>query len=268
MHRAGHWASTHLVLNAMNMHTSVHLSLLPTPMYDPAKGIVLTSDFEARALSMPAGTGPHSLIHAIIKKFGHNMVVTANDLAQELIDAARIIEDILDNAKASRAKKAVDNRLKYHMGATFLTKKLRMTIGALAPIGTLGSYLVNCQKSSTLTHSPLIRRKVDGKMTKVYVNAEGYNEAYQKLCAALNRTISANALNAINALSGSATSGLMMFDQFKKLAALTVIPEKDWEAQYAEMEAAYEAIKVASYKTDAVSASSSNARSAPGTAKE
>jgi hypothetical protein len=55
MHRAGHWASTHLVLNAINMHTSVHLSLLPTSMHDPDKGIVLTSDFEARALSMPAG---------------------------------------------------------------------------------------------------------------------------------------------------------------------------------------------------------------------
>jgi hypothetical protein len=29
----------------------------------------------------------------------------------------------------------------------------------------------------------------------------------------------------------------MTFDQFKKLAALDVIPEKDWEAQLAEMEA-------------------------------
>jgi hypothetical protein len=123
------------------------------------------------------------------------------------------------------------------MGATFLTKKSCMTIGALAPIGTLGSYLFNCQKSSTLIGSPLIRWEVDGKMTKVYVNAEGYNEAYQNLCAALNRTISAKALNAINVLRGSATTGLMTFDQFKKLAALDVIPEKDWEAQLAEMEA-------------------------------
>ncbi len=98
-----------------------------------------------------------------------------------------------------------------------------MTIGALAPIGTLGSYLFNCQKSSTLIRSPL---------------------------------------------RGSATTGLMTFDQFKKLAALTMIPEKDWEAQLAEMEATYEAIKVASNKPDAAGASSSNARSAPGTAKE
>ncbi len=192
------------------------------------------------------------------------MVITANDLAQELIEAARIVEDILDNAKASRAKKAVDDRLKYHMRATFLTKKSRITISALAPIGALGSFLFNCQKSSTLTRSPLIRREVDGKMTKVYVNADGYNEAYQNLCAALNRTISANALNAINALCGSATTGLMTFDQFKKLAALTVIPKKDWEARYA----VYEAIKVTSNKTDAAGASSSNALSTPGTAKE
>jgi hypothetical protein len=58
MHTAGHWASTHLVLNAMNIYTEVHIGLLPTSIHDPAKGITLTSDFKARAESMPAGTAP------------------------------------------------------------------------------------------------------------------------------------------------------------------------------------------------------------------
>jgi hypothetical protein len=92
--------------------------------------------------------GPFSLIHAMIKKFGHNMSLTANDHAAELIDVDaswRIF--ILTNAAQSRKDKMVDDRMQYHMGAVFLTKKSRNTINAPAPIGALGSYLFNSQKS-------------------------------------------------------------------------------------------------------------------------
>jgi hypothetical protein len=75
--------------------------LLPTAIHDPANGIVLTSDFEACAWSMPAGTVPHSLIHATIKKFGHNMADTANDSAKDLNEAARVVQDILDSSVES-----------------------------------------------------------------------------------------------------------------------------------------------------------------------
>jgi hypothetical protein len=92
------------------------------------------------------------------------------------------------------------------------------------PIGALGSYLFNCQKSSKLTRSPLIRKEIDGKMSKEYVNAEGYAESYENLCVALSRTISATTANAIDALRGKAVTGCMNYDLFKKLAALTVIP--------------------------------------------
>jgi hypothetical protein len=267
MHRAGHWASTHLVLNIMNMHTGAHLSLLPTSMHDHAKGIVLTSDFEARALSMPAGTGPHSLIHATIKKFGHNMVVMANDLAQELIDAARIVEDILDNAKASRAKKAVDDRLKYHMGATFLTKKSRMTIGALAPIGALGCYLFNCQKSSTLTRSPLIRREVDGKMTKFYAMQRVTTRP--TITSALRSTTPSLPMHRMPSRLCVAVPPLASWRLISSRSSL--LSPWSWRRigrLDAEMEAPYKAIKVASNKIDAAGASSSNACSAPGAAKE
>jgi hypothetical protein len=129
------------------------------------------------------------------------MALTANDYAAELIDAGWIDEDILASAEESRKTKAVDDRLQYHMGAVFLTKKSRNTITAAAPIGALGSY--------TLTHSPLIRKEIDGKMSKVYVNAEGYTESYENLCAALGRTISASTTNAIDALRGSGITRLM-----------------------------------------------------------
>jgi hypothetical protein len=48
-------------------------------------------------------------------------------------------------------------------------------------INALGSYLFHCQKNSTLSRSPLIRKEIDGTTTKVYVIADGYTEAYEDL---------------------------------------------------------------------------------------
>ncbi len=57
------------------------------------------------------------------------------------------------------------------------------------------------------------------------------------------------------------------YDQFKKLAALAIIPEKDWPARYEEMKIANEAIKAAVGK-HTTGASSSNAHSASGPSNE
>jgi hypothetical protein len=100
------------------------------------------------------------------------------------------------------------------------------------------------------------------------VNAEGYTESYKNLCVALSRTVSATTSKAIDALRGSSTSSLTTYDQFKKLAALTIIPEKNWPARYEEMKIAHEAIKAAAGKRDATGASSSNAHSASGPSNE
>jgi hypothetical protein len=258
MHTAGHWASTHLVFNAMNIYTGVHIGLFPTSIHDPSKGITLTSDFKARAESMPAGTAPFSLIHASLKKFGHNMALTAHDFAEDMIDAGRLVDDILTNAGESRSGKKVDDRLQYHMGAIFLIKKSRVTLSAPAPIGALGSYLFNCQKSSSLTRSPLIKKEVDGKTMKEYVNAEGFTEAYDNLCIALSRTVTANTSNAVEALRGKSVSRCMKREVFEKLAALTVIPREKWDERYTEMKVAYEAIQEAARQTDKAGASSSS----------
>jgi hypothetical protein len=82
-----------------------------------------------------------------------------------------------------------------------------------------------------LPRSPLIRKEIDGKQAKVYVNAEN-------LCIALSRTESATTSKAIDALRGSSTSSLVTCDPFKKLAALTIISEKDWPACNEEMKIA------------------------------
>jgi hypothetical protein len=66
-------------------------------------------------------------------------------------------------------------------GVNFLTKRSRITITAPAPLGALGSYLFNYPRTSTLFRSPLIRKEIDVKTTKVYVNADGYTEAYENL---------------------------------------------------------------------------------------
>jgi hypothetical protein len=80
--------------------------------------------------------------------------------------------------------------------------------------------------------------------------------------------VSASTSKTIDALHGSFTSGLMTYDPFKKLAALAIIPDKDWPARYEEMKIAYQAIKAAAGKPDATGASSSNAHSASGPSNE
>jgi hypothetical protein len=44
---------------------------MPTTVHDPAK--VINSDFTARATGMPAGTALYALVHATVRKFGHNL---------------------------------------------------------------------------------------------------------------------------------------------------------------------------------------------------
>jgi hypothetical protein len=207
---------------------------------------------------MPAGTAPHALIHASLKKFGHNMPITAHDFAEDMIDAGRLIDDIFTKATASRRDKAVDDRLQYHMGAIFLIKQSRVTISAPTPIGVLGSYLFNCQKSSSLARSPLIYKVVDGRTIKEYVNAEGFVESYDNLCIALSRTVTANTSNAVEALRGKSVTGCMRKEVFEKLAALTVIPKEKWGERYEEMQKAYDAIQAASKQADKAGASSSS----------
>jgi hypothetical protein len=107
---------------------------------------------------MPSGTGPHSLIHATIKKFGQNMAVTANDSAQEIIEAARTVQNIHDGAKEDRAKHAVDSRLQYHMGANFLIKRSHVAINSPAPIGPLPLQLP--EEIHPLLRNPLIRKEI------------------------------------------------------------------------------------------------------------
>jgi hypothetical protein len=60
------------------------------------------------------------------------MSLTANNHAAELIADGRIVEDILTNAAQSRKDNMVGDRMQYHMGAVFLTKKSRNTINAPA----------------------------------------------------------------------------------------------------------------------------------------
>jgi hypothetical protein len=86
----------------------------------------------------------------------------------------------------------------------------------------LGSYLFICQRNSTLSRSPLIRKEIDGKTTKVYVNADGYTEAYEDLCCHKLHHWHHTSI-AVEALCRTSATGLM--EEFCKLGALTIIPK-------------------------------------------
>jgi hypothetical protein len=64
LHCVAHWASTHLMFNALGMLmlTGRRDVVLPTAMFDAA----------ARVQGMPAETGSHSLLYAASKKFRLN----------------------------------------------------------------------------------------------------------------------------------------------------------------------------------------------------
>jgi hypothetical protein len=145
MHRASYWDRTHLVINAIGMRTGIHIGLLPTAMHNPSEGIVLTLDFAARALSMPAGTGPHSLIHATIKKFA------ANDSVHEIIEAA----------ESSRTYSMVPRRTEPSMRLTAAssttwepTSRLSARVSPSTPLHRLGHWAVTSSITRRIPPSP------------------------------------------------------------------------------------------------------------------
>jgi hypothetical protein len=85
---------------------------------------------------------------------------------------------------------------------------------------------------SRVSRSPLVSKEIKGNTTKVYVNADGYTEAYENLCVAISCTIYINTAGANEALRSTGNAGLMISRQFCKLAALTITPKDQWKSRY------------------------------------
>ncbi len=120
-HTVGHWMSTHIGLNSLGMITGKPVAISPVAALMGQAATNLASDFVARADSLPAGTAPYAVVHATLKEFSTNKAFTVAPYAKEMAEAAKLIQDLLDEAKEARKNKTVDPRLAYHMGAAYLT---------------------------------------------------------------------------------------------------------------------------------------------------
>jgi hypothetical protein len=219
VHNVGHWMSTHVGLNALGMLAGRRVAISPVAALLGKAATNLATDFIARADSLPAGTAPHAIVHATLKEFSTNKAFTVAPHAEEMHVAAKAIEDLIQEFKKATEDKAVDPRLKYHMGAAYLTGSPRVTFTDPAPIGTVGSFLFNLKGSSSLTSSPLISKEDPATCTRVktYEGQFRFDESWEAFCAGMRGIRGKMSKKAQEAMASITTGGLISLDAYKKL---------------------------------------------------
>jgi hypothetical protein len=132
VHRIGHWASTHVVLNIMGIYIGKSVVRYLTAVIGKWNEKQLTSDFILRIFSGPSGTAPSYLIHATLSRFYKNKVLLTCPYLGYLLDAAKDLKKAADRAIKA---KTLDPCGSYHMGAEYLSGKPRL--GTLSNLRTL-----------------------------------------------------------------------------------------------------------------------------------
>lgn len=70
LHTIGHWASTHVILNLVGIHTAIDIEPFFQVSIANRVQVHITDDFKQRTVGMPAGIARHALCHAFVKKYG------------------------------------------------------------------------------------------------------------------------------------------------------------------------------------------------------
>jgi hypothetical protein len=179
----------------------------------------LASDFIARADYLPAGTAPYAVVHATLKEFVTNKAFTVAPYIEEMVAAAKVIEDLIKGFKQAAQDKTVDPRLKYYMGAMYLTGAPREIFTNPAPIGTVGSFLFNLKGSSSLTASPLISKEDPLARTRVkaYEGQFGFDERWEAFCVGMRGVRGRMGKKAQRAMASVTTGGLVTIEAYRKL---------------------------------------------------
>jgi hypothetical protein len=219
VHNVGHWMSTHIGLNALGMFTGKRVAISPVAALIGKAATNLATDFVARVDSLPAGTAPYAVVHATLKEFSTNKAFTVAPYAEEMFAAAEAIEELIAGSKKAAEEKAVDLRLTYHMGAMYLTGQPRKVFTNPAPIGTVGSFLLNLKGSSSLTASPLISKEDPSTHTRVktYEGQFGFDECWEAFCAGMRGIRGKMGKRAQQAMASVTTGGLISLEAYKKL---------------------------------------------------
>ncbi len=219
VHRAGHWMSTHVGLNALGMITGRKVAISPVAALIGKAATNLASDFIARADSLPAGTAPYAVVHATLKEFATNKAFTVAPYNDEMAEAAKSIDTLIKDFKQAAIDRTVDPRLYYHMGSMYLTGSPRKIFTNPAPIGTVGSFLFNIKSSSSLTASPLISKEdpIARTRTKAYEGQYGFNERWEAFCVGMRGVRGRMGKVAQRAMASVTTGGLVTIEAYRKL---------------------------------------------------
>ncbi|APG78072.1 hypothetical protein [Shahe qinvirus-like virus 1] len=210
VHQIGHWASTHRVLNLLHIRNDVTFA----PLQAVAAGarITLTDDLFLRVSAMPAGTARHALCHAIMTKYGGNKIFMFSSKLAELAALKQEVDAVIEagrrNVTLSRAADAaalaVDPRLEYHMGATYLLggNTARAEFGTVEMTGHLGSVLYHLFRESTLTRSPHITTPSGKDLRKHYDQSDSYTQNWDDLCLGVATAMIVTNSDLVNAVCG------------------------------------------------------------------
>ncbi len=174
--------------------------------------IAITDDLFLRVSSMPAGTARHALSHSILKRHGsHRIFMFSNKLA-DCVALSNEVELVYEagkrNINLSRhgdaAALAVDPRLQYHMGATYLLggNQSRAEFKSAEMLGHLGSVVFHLYKNSSLAKSPHIAVKTGATWTTHYDSSDCYTQEWDEICKGLAAALIVTKSDLINTVCG------------------------------------------------------------------
>jgi hypothetical protein len=215
-HMIGHWASTHRVLTALHIRTNVQFRPFMNPAGDAA--IDLTDDIKLRVYSLPAGTARHAVSHASLQKYGQHKLLLFSprlaDLANLRVEVETLIRAGRANVDASIAGNVAvlpeDPRVRYHMGALFLTGGAhgRMEFATPEMTGHLGSMLYHMYTKGTLTLSPSITTGTGADIKLIYQNSDSYDQSWDDKCQGLAAAMVTATSATINKVCGASGDGM------------------------------------------------------------
>jgi len=149
-------------------------------------------------------------------------IMVSIELMQSLEAATTAMRNLFNQAPDRVYCNDTDPRVKYHMGALYLTGAPRKEFQQQAAIGLVGSFLLNIMPKSTLAASPIVKSKYQG--------SDSYDDDFNRYCqdAATSFTVSDSALRQILGVSG--TPGLA--SKHKIVNLVKAATDKDITAAY------------------------------------
>ena len=235
IHRASHWASTNVVLNTLAFWTGRVLLRSPYGQKPALETVGVSSDFAIRVKALPAGTGPNHIIHATLAKHGGNRIWALCGQASVLLQVAQGVQALIERTATAFVDKLPDERLRYHVGSVFLTGEGQLQLVASPPIAAVGSFLFNLAPGSTLTKRPLISKKEGSSLTRVYMNKEGFDDAWEAVCVGSRAHITVFNDNVKRALGVVSTKAMITDQEFAKIAALAGVKDDVSKSTYNAM---------------------------------